>query len=283
MRAVKPVPCPHCTRLIAKHLSSCPFCKNEVSFGEDGDDKPTACPKCGRPYQLKLGACPFCNREAKTSPASDPQPPSPSKPPSVLAPPHERQSSRPPPSEVVPPKPEPPAVLTALAAPLAVGVLGTAFALVAAATDTSLSPNWLSPASKGVAFVFGAVATLLFVRVRGERVREQLEDDGRAWAFPLVVGLAFGLVTIGSAGLTYAVGMLVNSSGGAEEETTCTVTAVATLESNGKPWETDLTCNVNGEVFTTRVALAQPSRPNIDEKVPVKLRKGRLGIWLRSR
>ena len=170
-----------------------------------------------------------------------------------------------------------------LAPALGLAVLGTALGLYAMGSDRSLSPHWIAPASKAIAFLGGVLAVPLFLRARGAKIRARLEDEGRAWAFPVVLVLVLGLSTMAFAGLGYGLGMILNGVGAhGEEEVECTATSSTSKDGRGQPWETDFSCSVHGEYLTMRVDLMRDQRPHVGEALPVKVRKGRLGVWLRA-
>lgn len=271
-------------------MTSCPFCKQEVSpRSDEAEPPPVSCPRCGRPYQLKSGACPFCNREAKAQgssptpeePRQRSKPPSrpPSKPPSVFPPPHARPSSQPPPAG----DEGAPSLLSTVAPPLILAVLGVAVGLYAVSIDRTLGPHWLGPTSKAIAFVGGLLTIPLMLFSRGARLRAQLEEDGRAWAFPVLLALNLGLGTVALAGLTYGLGIMFNAAGtGSPEEGNCSVTASSPKEGHASWWVTDISCKVHGEFLTTTAELQRPERPRLGEAMPLKLHRGRLGIWIRE-
>jgi hypothetical protein len=170
-----------------------------------------------------------------------------------------------------------------LAPALVLAVVGVGLGLLAASTDRALEPHWIGPASKGVAFLGGIAAVPLFIRSRGAKLRAKLEDDGRPWAFPVVLVLVLGLSTIGFAGLGYGTATLVNSAGtSGDEEVSCTATSSTSATGRGQPWATDFSCKIHGEFLTMRVDLMRAARPQVGESMPVRVRRGRLGVWLRA-
>jgi len=162
-------------------------------------------------------------------------------------------------------------------------VLGVVVGLYAMSIDRSLGPHWLGPTSKAVAFVGGLLTIPLLLFSRGAKLRAQLEENNRGWAFPVILALNLGLGTIALTGLAYGLGIMSNSiGGGATESGDCSVTAASAKEGHAAWWVTDISCKVHGEFLSTTVELERADRPRLGESMPMKLRRGRLGIWLRE-